>query len=98
MKDPKDTGSNSPLDRGHSDRGSASSRGPSWLPTRRLSLVLLIVAPLALAGCAPKQESEAVSKSGNQFLEEEKREAPKVEQATREAEASLRRLREEEDS
>jgi outer membrane murein-binding lipoprotein Lpp len=52
---------------------------------RRLAIGLL--ATLALAGCAPKQESEAISKSGNQFLEEEKREAPKVEQATREVEA-----------
>jgi hypothetical protein len=51
---------------------------------------------LALSGCAPRQESESVSKAGNQFLEEEKREAPKLEQATREAEASLRKLKEEE--
>lgn len=50
-----------------------------------------------LAGCAPKQESEAVSKGGNQFLEEEKREAPKVEQATREVEAIGQKARQEEE-
>lgn len=59
---------------------------------RRLGLLGIVV--LMLAGCAPKQESEAISKSGNQFLEEEKREAPKVEQATREIEAEAREARE----
>src|ERR1017187_1120896 len=58
-------------------------------------LLPLFLIALALAGCAPKQESEAISKSGNQFLEEEKREAPKVEQATREIEALGRKAHEE---
>lgn len=58
-------------------------------------LLPLFLAALALAGCAPKQESEAVSKGGNQFLEEEKREAPKVEEATREVEALGRKAHEE---
>ena len=63
--------------------------------SRRFLLTLPLLA-LALAGCAPQSESESISKAGNQFLEEEKREAPKLEQATREAEASLRKLKEEE--
>lgn len=59
---------------------------------RRLGLLGIVL--LMLAGCAPKQESEAISKSGTQFLEEEKREAPKLEQATREVEADAREARE----
>ena len=63
--------------------------------SRRLyRLVPVAVLTVALAGCAPKQESEAISKSGTQFLEEEKREAPKLEQATREVEADARKARE----
>jgi len=63
---------------------------------KAIAALLATLGVVALSGCAPKSESESISKAGNQFLQEEKREAPKIEQATREAEASLRKLKEEE--
>lgn len=80
----------------HADQDTASGRWPQGLSARRFFLIPAALVVLALSGCAPRQESESVSKAGNQFLEEEKREAPKLERVTREAEASLRELKEEE--
>lgn len=70
----------------------------------RRSLLPLFLMGLALAGAGgvagcgvhqAQQESEAVSTAGNKFLEEEKREAPKVERATREVEEDARRAEQE---